>query len=536
MSSDSALLSAIFGLLQSVRLHYCYPDTHILLLASRCVLLKHNTAMAATKTASIIGVQAPSNLLLYAADRPSSPFCAEQAKCIEQEHHPCVPDLPSSNLSFGLEIECVFAFHESLLGDLLARLRPGARIIKEIPCEREPLFRRNRGDDRHRSWAIAPADEHSSPPECGLVDLGGDSCHAYTDEPLTLAREVIQKVHFLRDVSVHASLSKQSSYPTWSLQNDSSISGLTKQDLALRFSDRIIEPNLSHWDSWGVELVSPPSLVRDVSTTMRDTGAMLDALRGSSHSSHGALINDQCGFHVHIGHADNSTFDLPTLKHLVYLLIVFEDVLTSLHPESRRQLYSGIDTRRCFISSMRSAFMLDIPVEFVPSAGSPLAAQDQKWESQYTCLSGIRDTIFSAPSADELIHSIQQDRFHTVNMLGLVDPQRPNTIEFRQHSGTLDAVEMAHWVRFCAQLVETAELLAQNHANSPAMALNGLVEEWDDVQRLSLTELGRLMRLSEEAYAHWAAHVERFGPFVNNGLIFEAEECLDFDDFDVPEL
>lgn len=52
-------------------------------------------------------------------------------------------------------------------------------------------------------------------------------------------------------------------------------------------------------------------------------------------SNYRTIVNQTCGFHVHIGDGV-SGFSVDTLKKLMGFLLTFETKLAKLHPESRR--------------------------------------------------------------------------------------------------------------------------------------------------------------------------------------------------------
>ena len=161
----------------------------------------------------------------------------------------------------------------------------------------------------------------------------------------------------------------------------------------------------------------------------------------------------------------------------------------------------------------------------------PRRESDKEWETQYASVEAIRGQIFSTKTVPELVQLLQDDRFHVVNFAGLVESGRPNTVEFRQHAGTLDPEAVRRWVGLCARFVETAERLARSGPCEGACAN----VDWDDVSRLRFDDLSELMRLDWEAHAYWNGRVEEFGVFTNELLVMEAPEPFD-DDFGMDDL
>lgn len=159
----------------------------------------------------------------------------------------------------------------------------------------------------------------------------------------------------------------------------------------------------------GMELVSPP-LTEAGFEQIEKVSAVLLAL--------GATVNRTCGLHVHIGARNHS---VATLKKLAALYIEHEPVIDQLLPNSRR----GSANNYC----------KSPPANFrrLAEAGS------------------VNDIIsIINPSTTP---SNRDGRFHKLNYHSY---WRHGTVEFRHHSGTVDAAKIIKWVVFCSKLVEAA--------------------------------------------------------------------------------
>ncbi|KAA6409907.1 MAG: hypothetical protein FRX48_06520 [Lasallia pustulata] len=117
-------------------------------------------------------------------------------------------------------------------------------------------------------------------------------------------------------------------------------SGVDEATLLAKLRPRI--GTVGHWDSHGIELVSP--VFGFTPTVFDELSDLLTRLKGTDADDHGALITDNCGLHIHVGlpptpgtsNFQNPRFDLPTLQHLAYLLVMYEPHISTLHPPSRR--------------------------------------------------------------------------------------------------------------------------------------------------------------------------------------------------------
>ena len=121
-------------------------------------------------------------------------------------------------------------------------------------------------------------------------------------------------------------------------------------------------------------------------------------------------VNESCGFHVHM---DASDFSIDTWKNLALSYKHIEPLIDSFMPRSRR------DNRYC--KSMRS-------------------------------LSEAR--INEASTIHDLQRAFGSDRYYKVNLEAY---SRHRTVEFRQHSGTINFAKMEKWIRFLNGLIIFAQ-------------------------------------------------------------------------------
>jgi hypothetical protein len=138
----------------------------------------------------------------------------------------------------------------------------------------------------------------------------------------------------------------------------------------------------------------------------------------------GARIRRSCGFHVHIGMADQP---VTTWRNLLRLYGHFEGSVDSFTSRSRR------GTGNVYCKSTRNALRMN---EVAVNSAETV------------------ESLARAYAPDSSNYSRGVDRFFKVNMASF---WRHGTVEFRQHQGTVDADKAEHWVKFCLRMVAAAQ-------------------------------------------------------------------------------
>lgn len=400
------------------------------------------------------------------------------------------------SLTFGIELETIFAFKADRLQSHLDKHRPDTMVIRNISSTEEPSLRQKHYQHLgYTSWALSDALENPTTVEPSVQHgKTGLRCRVYMDEPLYLAREVLAEVTGRGSISVYHSdnYSKPSEYKDWTISGDPSITGLSKPDMVHILGDKIMNLDAAEeWDTWGVELVSPP--YADAQQAQSETAAIVSAIQGSPSSTFGAVTTTHCGLHIHVGQPDGSCLPLKTLQHLAYILLAYEEEIDKLHAPHRRQAESEITTNReNFYAECAE------PVERLVNG------QVKKFEPVFKPLCEIRATIFDAVdrAADpvtRLVALMGRNKGRKVNFSSLNQPGRPSTVEFRQHEGTLDAVAIYWWAQFCLGLVRLADRYARTRMECP-------VREWDD--RIDVEELWAEMGFADEGRAWFRERME----------------------------
>lgn len=173
----------------------------------------------------------------------------------------------------------------------------------------------------------------------------------------------------------------------------------------------------------GMELVSPPLRGTEGHTAIDKVCAVLERL--------GAMVNRSCGLHVHV---DARALPVKAMAKLAALYVESERIIDSLLPASRR----GNNNNFC----------------------QSLATADLGRLARATDATAIASAINSG------------NRYVKLNFTSF---WRHGTVEFRHHSGTVDASKINNWVKACLRMVATAkkeqgETIALNSTSQPRPA------------------------------------------------------------------
>ena len=150
-----------------------------------------------------------------------------------------IPKMIDENIpiTFGVELELVFAFHEDLLRAYLNSINDNSLVVKDFSEEDRVAMRKqlNVGyTDRQRymGWGLTGQTQHPL--------VGWNSRHllrTYGDGPMQIAREILPSM--LYNIDVHFDQAKQTNFSRWHLTYDSSVLGVDKATLLAKLGARI---------------------------------------------------------------------------------------------------------------------------------------------------------------------------------------------------------------------------------------------------------------------------------------------------------
>lgn len=188
----------------------------------------------------------------------------------------------------------------------------------------------------------------------------------------------------------------------------------------------------------GAEIVSPPlhsdsAGLAQVETVMRTLTAL------------GCTVDVKCGMHVHI---DAEGYGFKNLRNIAKCFVKFENFFDNIMPTSRRA------NNNRYIQSNRAKWG-DYSDR---SANSAMNAFDR---------AGNFAELYNANQAGS--------RYYKLNLEPI---GRYNTVEFRQHSGSLDGAKATNWVRLLIAFVEQAAIARPRARND-----NKTLSPAEDMQR-----------------------------------------------------
>jgi hypothetical protein len=436
----------------------------------------------------------------------------------EKDDSAIIP-LSNTRLTWGVELEFVFAFHESQLElspvVLLDGVSHPSTPQKNLPYK----FRRDTNGFKneiprvalpnrvYNSWGVYNEHRLSNKKTIPYQWQVHNILDKVLDEKCSTINHHIEMAHSIDE-------KEEIMYNEWLIMRDHSVCGVGSQNIPT-WLPRV--KSTANWDSYGLELVSP-IFGTDSNQGFNEIAQILEATKGTSSELTGAFTTNQCGLHVHI----QAPTDLQVLKELAVLTIVYESEISKLHPHCRRPEHLNA---RYNIESNRLRFLhkdkerrarhtygdLDV-------SNTALARQPDDF------LDTIREQINNCSDAKELAllmnwpnHGLGHElgnRSRQVNFTAAARPKTaPYTIEFRQARGTLNATDVRKWVEFCIGLVRVAQFYVDNPGRFPMKSFKSFLVDGDEesvTERFYILDLMWDMGMSEEDKSYWRTRMARF--------------------------
>lgn len=441
-----------------------------------------------------------------------------------QTSTPMIAPLSKEPLTWGVELEFVFAFHETQLD-----LNPFTDF-STVPAVTHPTVPNKKLAYRFRRYVLGfknliPWDRlpHRVYNSWGLHNNGKNPrLQPYNKEVHYVLERLLKEKCPSIDTRIEESepINEKDNgmYEDnqWLLMRDYSVCGVGSKNIPA-WLPRVAAAEAADWDSYGLELVSP-IFNTGPNQGYNDIAQILEATKGKSSDLTGAFITNQCALHVHVG----APKDLRVLKELAVLIIVYESDISKLHPHCRRPEHPNA---RYAVESNRLRFL----------------HQDKEDETRYTYgdldvsnaalvrqpedfLANIRAQIEACSTPQELAllmnwpaHGLGNElgnRARQVNFTAAArPPTAPYTVEFRQARGTLDASDVQKWVEFCTGLVRVARFYVDNPGRFPMKTFKGfrVVEDEEPVaERFYIMDLMNDMGMSEENKEYWRVRIAKF--------------------------
>lgn len=162
------------------------------------------------------------------------------------------------------------------------------------------------------------------------------------------------------------------------------------------------------------------------------------------------FVNPTAGFHVHVGDHHRG-FPIPVVQKLMAFIWAFEPSILTAHPANRHGPSNGgsihclplrygvrpISHEAINLSPSRGSHFMDIIYTILKSDG-------------FEDIQHIKELLSPHES-----HMDRSDMYQSAYKLGHLENEGPKkTIEFRQHTGTLDGERATRWAMFCVLLVK----------------------------------------------------------------------------------
>lgn len=281
--------------------------------------------------------------------------------------------------------------------------------------------------------------------------------------------------------------------------------------------------NLDDVELKGIELISPILKAPDMDAQRYLSGGSFEVLDRAIATTSQASVPfafiagpKTTSVHVHVGVQPDDVWgpeDIPfdVCQHLAWLVVAYEDVITLLHHPERHgyvgtKIYNmGKSTRHSMVR-FRGHTCDKAPVF------EPWTIFNRIFKSKSHL--DLRQLMGNDPSDGDRYTMVNFS--HIASTAGYAEPIK--TVEFRQHCGTGNAVEIKEWVYFVTSLLRTAERMANATTDKTASegSSQSIKKQKDQYQNIfsvdkrTVKELFDLMQLPIERRRYWFERAKRF--------------------------
>jgi hypothetical protein len=437
---------------------------------------------------------------------------------LEESNSPRTP-ISTVPLTWGVELEFVFAFHESKLK--LEHLWAGGDVYYQSLIKKNLPYKFRRytpGFKNLIAYDILPDRVYNSWAIHNQARFGAPT-RPYHREAEDILSKVLENkcsgIEHRVEASIPVDEKEKSMYDAWLVMRDYSVCGVGSQNIPTWLPK---VDSTTDWDSYGLELVSP-IFKTDSDQGMNEIARILDAVKGKSSDLTGAFITNQCGLHVHIQASDS----LDALKELAVILIVYEAEIAKLHPHCRRPEHPNsryaVESNRLYFlhqdkENPRRTTYGEFDVSNEALAREPREFLENEVRGQISRCQEIGELALLMNWPTHGLGNEEGNRNRQVNFTAAArPPESPCTIEFRQARGTLDAKDVEKWVEFCVGLVRLAQYYVDNPGTFPIKSFKSFsVEKNGDYlrERLYIVDLMNDMGMSEEDKDYWRERIARY--------------------------
>jgi hypothetical protein len=390
------------------------------------------------------------------------------------------PRISKKPIEYGVELQFVYAFKESLLDLKSIEKRLTSDLRNKRPFNQVEHLQIPRP---YNSWGIYHDAERKDLRPYGreLLEIAHRHIQPIAGLPIDIVEDAGERVD-----------KTNARYKKWHITPDHTVRGVGSAGLTRRGIAGVTEQNEDSWDSYGLELVSRVLRLGNAED-LAEIKRVTDALKSEDDPEWAAFVTNQTGLHVHVGVGDN----VGALRELALLLIVYEDEISRMHPPCRRPDHACAQQ---IIESNRTGLYEEMQLE----------ESDDESSNENEFLPSVRAirTRLDGFNQPEIRRTMGSDKTRLVSFMNIVaETEYPTTVEFRQHRGDLCLENIKRWIFFVAGLWRLADQYRCDNSYR--------VRSWDD--RVSVFDLMVDMGMSLEDIDYYRGEIARYTHYPPDG-------------------